>query len=353
MHQRNGIIVTILFTLLLTATTAGAETPAFHDIRPGYGVTHVGWLSDYHAPLRGTPGDTRVYVLDSGQPGGTAFIMGGTHGNEIAGVVAATILVEKARPTVGRLIVVPHANNANVDYTAAPRPGIPETFTITTEEGIERTFRYGSRRTNPDYEGPDPATYVREDGAEHSGNEIRNLNRVHPGVADGTLTEQISYAIRRLLLEEGADVAFDLHEAGTTSRLANTLVAHNDALDVAAWALLDLSMQGIHINLEPSRQEFRGLSHREWGDHTPAFAFLTETANPGQTPGAENPDVITDPDNPLVDRVGRQLAMITTVIQAAVDVGGIGPIELDNVPTPTQLLEDGLGAWLNSATARP
>lgn len=348
-HRRLGITMVVFFLLFLAGPKAFGQTPAFHDIRPGYGVTEVGWLSDYHKPLKNTPGDTRVYTLDSGEPGATVVIVGGTHGNEIAGVMAATILVEKGQPQTGRLIVIPHGNNANVDYTDTAHRGIAEWFTLTTPEGTERTFRYGSRRTNPPYQAADPETYVRPDGAEHGGAEIRNLNRVHPGVADGTLTEQIGYGIYRLLHEEQADIAFDLHEAGETSRIANTLVAHEDALYVGAEAILELSMQGIHINLEPSREEFRGLSHREWGDHTPALAFLTESANPGQTPNLDNPDVINDDVNPLVDRVGRQLAMVQAVITAAVSSGATPSFAMDNVPTHAELIEDGIGAWLNSA----
>lgn len=352
--KRTGIMLTVAAMMLfIMAFGVFAQTPAFHDIRPGYGVTGIGWLSDYHPALKGTPGDTRVYFLDSGVPGGTAYVQGGTHGNEIAGVMAATILVERAIPTTGRLIVVPHGNNANVDYNDGFRTDVPTTFTIEVEGGIEREFRYGSRRTNPAYETqPDPAEYISPDGGVHAGDEIRNLNRVHPGKADGTLTEQIAYAIRMLLIEENVDVAFDLHEAGVTSRLANTLVAHDRAMEPAVLAILDLSMQGIHINLEPSREEFRGLSHREWGDHTPALAFLTETANPGQTPDMVNPDVITDPVNPLHDRAGRQLAMIRSVLDATA-MTGTPPVTYEGVPTYADLVRDGLGPWLNAPTANP
>lgn len=353
MKKRTNIVIMGAALLLLMATGVLAQTPAFHDIRPGYGVTKIGWLSDYHPALRGTPGDTRVYTLDSGNSGGTVVIVGGTHGNEISGVMAATVLVERAIPTAGRLIVIPHGNNANSDYQDGYRTDVPNWFTVTTPEGVERTFRYGSRRTNPAYESqPDPARYERGDGEVHAGEEIRNLNRVHPGIADGTLTEQISYGIVQLIQQEQADVAFDLHEAGATSRIANTLVAHNRGMDAAVLAILDLSMQGIHINLEPSREEFRGLSHREWGDHTQALAFLTETVNPAQTPSFVNPDITNDPDNPLHDRVGRQLAMIRTVLDGT-EALGTPPVAYDGVPTHAQMMQDGLGAWLNSATAKP
>lgn len=355
MRKAAGVRVGLaLAILLMLSMSAFAQTPAFHDIRPGYGVTGIGWLSDYFPALRGTPGDTRVYYLDSGVPGGTVYVQGGSHGNEIAGVMAATILVERAIPTAGRLIVVPHGNNANVDYDDGVFVGVPATISIEVDKGIERVFRYGSRRTNPDYEiVPDPRVYISSNGESLAGNEIRNLNRVHPGKPDGSLTEQIAYAIRQLLIEENVDVAFDLHEATVGSRLENTLVAHNRAMDVAVLAILDLSAQGLHINLEPSREEFRGLTHREWGDHTQALAFLTETGNPGMSSRNPNPDVVTDPDHPLHDRVGRQLAMVMSVIQGAMDLGMTAPVTLDGVPTYADLIRDGLGPWLNKPTAVP
>lgn len=329
-----------------------AQTPAFHDVRPGYGVTDIGWLSDYHPPLRGTAGDTRIYILDSGLPGGTALIMGGTHGNEISGVIAAIMLVENALPTRGRLIVIPHANNANTDYGDSSRDDVDDRFTLYTPEGLPRTFRYGSRRTNPAYEKePDPEFYVRSDGEVHPGEEIRNLNRVYPGRPDGTLTEQIAYGIVRLMMQEQVDIAIDLHEASTTSPIANTIVAHEDALEIAAHAVIDLSVHNIHINIEQSREQFRGLSHREWGDHTSALAFLTETANPGQTPEIVNPDVIDDDDNPLQERVARQIAMIFALLHAATEVG-VPPVTATGVPTYEQIVRDGVGPWLNSDRAR-
>src|SRR5690606_2337406 len=195
---------------------------------------------------------------------------------------AAIILVELAIPTAGRLIVVPYGNNANIDYNDGYRDDVPSSFTVEVEGGLQRELRYGSRRTHPAYESqPDPEVYVTPDGGVHEGEESRNLSRVHPGKPGRTLTEQSAYAIRRLLIEENVAVACDLHEAGVTSRPANPLVVHPKGMDAAVFAILDLSAQGIHINLEPSREEFRGLSHREWGDHSQALSFLTETANPG------------------------------------------------------------------------
>ena len=116
-----------------------------HDVRAGAGVTTDRRLSAYLPSLAGTPGDTAVYVFEGKEPGGTAVVLGGTHGNEIAGIMAATLLVERARVVRGRLIVIPHANNSAVSYTDPQRPG-PEWIDVTTASG-ERRFKYGARRT--------------------------------------------------------------------------------------------------------------------------------------------------------------------------------------------------------------
>ena len=41
-------------------------------IRKGPGVTRVALLSEYFQGIKGTAGDTDVYILDSGKPGGSA-----------------------------------------------------------------------------------------------------------------------------------------------------------------------------------------------------------------------------------------------------------------------------------------
>ncbi len=98
MRKRRRIMSSLLVAALVMAMSAASAVaePIMHDVRPGYGVTGIGWISDYHAPpLRGTPVDTRVYYLDSGVKGGpTTLILGGTHSNEIAGIMAATLFVE-------------------------------------------------------------------------------------------------------------------------------------------------------------------------------------------------------------------------------------------------------------------
>lgn len=346
MRKQSMFVTVMLLVLLLATSISSAQDPVLHDVRPGYGVTGIGWLSDYHAGLKGTPADSPVYYLDSGNPGPTVAILGGTHSNEIAGVAAATLIIERAVVEEGRVIVIPWANSSGAASIDERRPQI-RTWSLETVGGV-RTWPYGDRRTNAEHQETDPESYSHyPSGYELPGNEARNLNRAHPGKADGTLTQQLAYAYYRLILEEEANIAIDMHEAGVTSRLANMIIANPKNLDFAVMAIVDLEMQGIIMNVEPSSEDFRGLSHREWGDHTQAAAYLIETPNPGQTPEITDLDVdiVTDPKNPLSKRVATQLASIQAILDTH-DMFLGESLKWTGLPSYTELVENGLGAYL-------
>jgi len=342
MTRRKGCVIALIVSIIITIAGIGsAQGPILHDVRPGYGVSKIGWLSDYHAPLRNTPVDSRVYYLESGNPGPTAVILGGTHANEIAGIAAATLIIERAIVTSGRLIVIPYANSSGASNFDEQRPS----WSMETESGT-RIFPYGNRRTKVEDQGLDPDIYVHyPSGMDLSPEEARNLNRAHPGKADGTLTQQLAYAYYRIITEEDADIAIDMHEAGVGSRLANMLIANPKNLDLAVMAVVELELQGVIMNVERSSEDFKGLSHREWGDHTRAAAYLIETPNPGQTPGIVDADVVTDPVNPLSKRVATQLATIEAIFSAHEMVLGERPV-WTGIPTYTELVQNGLGSYL-------
>jgi hypothetical protein len=350
MHSRAGFLA-----FLMCAAAAGAAaqvavpkgTPAVHDIRPGPGVTATRLLSEWAPSLAGTPGDTKVYVLEGKEPGATVFVAGGTHGNEIAGIVAAVVLVERARVQKGRLIVVPHANNSAITDVDPERPG-PGFVVVTTPQG-ERKFRYGSRRTKAADQGaPDPPKYIHPKSKEElEGAEARNLNRAYPGVADGNLTQRMAFAILRLIQQEKAAVAFDLHEAGPESRLAWMVVANPKNIDTAAVAVLDLDGQGLTMKLEPSSETFRGLSHREWGDESAAQAFLFETPSPSMVNDTKNIDFVNDATLPLSKRVGGHLASFAAVLAAYnADAEPAATFAIVDVPGLADVEKAGIGAFL-------
>jgi predicted deacylase len=320
---------------------------AAHDIRPGPGVTATRMLSEWAPSLAGTPGDTKVYILDGQERGATVFVAGGTHGNEIAGIMAAVVLVEHVRVQTGRLIVIPHANNSAISDVDPERPG-PEFITLATPSG-ERRFRYGSRRTKASHQGaPDPAKYRHPQSTEElAGTEARNLNRSYPGAADGNLTERMAFGILRLIQKERAALAFDFHEAGPESRLAWMVVANPKNIDTAAAAVLDLEDQGLSMKLEPSSDTFRGLSHREWGDASEAQAFLFETPSPSMVDDTNRVDFVTDAKLPLSRRVGAQLASFAAVLAAYNGDAKPGArVTLIDLPGMADLQKSGVGALL-------
>ena len=186
-------------------------------VRRGPGVTAVQRLSEWFPGIGGTGGDTDVYVLDSGKPGATALVLGGTHGNEPAGYLTAILIVEHAVPTAGRLLVVPHANRSSLTHTDYQEAS-PKMLEFQGASG-RRAFRYGSRATNPTDQWPDPDIYVHAaSGQQLSGAETRNLNRAYPGRPDGTLTERIAFAIVSLIRAEKVALVIDLHEASPDTR---------------------------------------------------------------------------------------------------------------------------------------
>jgi len=110
----------------------GANT-IVHDIRPGRGITQITWLSEWFPPLKGTPADTRVFIADSGKAGATIFIAGGTHANEIAGIVTAVLFIENALPASGKLIVIPNINMSASTWTESSV--VPSWIRLDTPQG--------------------------------------------------------------------------------------------------------------------------------------------------------------------------------------------------------------------------
>lgn len=337
-------------------------------IIPGGGVSRTAMLSDYFIGIKNTRGDTEVFLLE-GEPGGVILILGGTHPNEPASLVTAVCLIENVLPVQGRIIVIPRANNSGFTHND-PQEANPQRFTIPTAAG-ERWFRYGSRNTNPIDQWPDPEVYRHfPSGQRLSGAETRNLNRSYPGKPDGSLTERVAYAIMQLMQKEGVDVAVDLHEASLEYPVINAVVAHPLAFDLAGETVLYLQMEELYYNLEPSPENFRGLSHREWGDHLEIPAILMESANPvqGRYHGRLTDDMVVEgkdkfyyeatkfgllevdyPEEgiPLKERVGRHLAALRILFQVWSETHPDEAVRIHGLPEFNEIQERGLGAFLN------
>ena len=343
----------------------------------GPSVTEVKMLSDWFDGLEGTNGDTPVYVLKGEKEGGAALVLGGTHANEPSGYMSAITFIETAVVEAGTVYVIPYTNHSAMTHND-PGEGNIQYFTINTQSG-ERTFRFGSRATNPSDQWPDPDVYVHyPSNQELSGSETRNINRAYPGRADGNLTEKMAYGVAELIRTENVGITFDLHEASPEYPVINATVAHQDAMTIASEGCINLLLGGIDMSLEQSPTNFHGLTHRELGDYTDTMAILMETANAsqGRLRGASNEDQVLggldhfyvtnaelgmlyvpfdESGHPIEERCGRHLQGIYEYIAAYNTANPDDTIVYSGVPgyeelflnaDPADLGGDHLGSFL-------
>ena len=367
--------VTALICLVAAAAVIVYSGNLFLSLRApdkliaGPGVTDVRKLSDYFDGLKGTRGDSDVYVLKGAEEGGKVLVLGGTHANEPSGYLSAAILVEKGMVSAGEVFVIPRANNSAFTHNDS-QEAAPLYLRFTNPKGEERAFRYGSRATNIIDQWPDPDVYEHAtSGQQLSGSETRNLNRGYPGRANGNLTEQMCYAITELIKKEGIGLTFDLHEASPEYPVINATVAHEKSMDIAAYGMFELDMLGINMALEPSPVNLRGLTHRELGDFTDTFPLLMETANAsqGRLRGATNEALALsgkdkfyvaaqklgmlyvpydENGHAIEERVGRHLQAVQSYVTAYSDFSG-EKVTLENLPGYDEMLNGRLGDYLN------
>lgn len=368
-NKITGIVM--IFLSLVIAFVAGKEFLKTRELEPivkGDGVTSMQKLSDYLPDLKGTRGDSDIYILQGIEPGGSALILGGTHPNEPAAFLTTVLLVENLKVDKGTVYIIPRANGSAMSHND-PQEASPQRFTIKTPYG-ERWFRFGSRATNPLDQWPDPDVYIHAaSGQKLSGNETRNLNRAYPGRADGTYTEKVAYAITELIKKNDINMEIDLHEASPEYPVINAIVAHERAMPISSQVVMNMEFEDIQIGLEPSPPSLHGLSHRELGDYTSTYAVLMETANASQGRLRGKTDenlVLTGKDpiyvkaqkigrlfvpydengHPMEERVGRHL---TGVVQHIIVMGENEPdkeIIIEGLPSYEDLQKNGVGAYL-------
>lgn len=110
----------------------------------------------------GTPAATPYYILHGAEPGPTVVVIGGVHGDEPAGYLAAEKLLQ-GQVLSGTLVLVPRSN----------------------VEAIRRNARYYGR----------------------------NMNRLFPGKADGDEMERLAYQLWRLTADAKPSLVLTLHES--------------------------------------------------------------------------------------------------------------------------------------------
>jgi len=336
----------------------------------GPGVTKIGHLSDYLDNLKGSPVDAEVYFLEGNRKGGTILVFG-AHPCEPAPLVTHTLLIERAKVSAGRLIVIPRASKTGYE-DLEPGRGYPPRFHI-EKDGETRWFRMGGRVTAAILQWPLPTVYVNyPSGQTLSDHEAINLNRTFPGRPDGNLTERIAYSIVELARKENVDIVIDNHEAPPDRPLVMAVAAHDRAMGLAAEAILLMEMDyGIQYRLEISPPNLHGLSHREIGDNSDALVMLHETPSPMHGPlrGRATEDLLLtskDPfelraakmgrafcpydENgyPMKQRVGYKIAFIEKLAEAFTGLNPDKPIMIRNLPTYDDLMKNGAGEYLAS-----
>jgi len=349
-------IIPLFLIILMLFIVSGFSKEFYPDIRQGYGVTDIKWLSEYFPKIEGTNVDTQVYFMTGEATGATFLLMGGTHPRELAGTVSAVAFLENAIVKVGTVIVIPFSN-----ISAASIPDltgkISHFLPVQTKSG-ERYLVFGDRRTDiNDEEVEDPEEFVHPSGVSvYRGNESRNLNRSYPGEEDGNLTSQLAYAIMNLIVQEEVDFNLDMHESrtpeeykksGSDYNLSYSLVCNPKALEMGILSMLNLEIEtGINIKLEESAVNQRGLSHLEIGNNTNSLSFLSETPNPAQDSSRVNVDPLYDEQYPLKHRIGLQLEIIQMLMESY-NMLFEEHIEVENLPSYNDLMEYGFEEYLN------
>lgn len=365
--------IAVLLVAAIVTALAGmnfyAKRHFQEDIFEGEGVTEVFKLSRYNENLTGTIADTNVYVLQGEKEGGSLLVLGSTHANEPAGHMAGIVLEENAKVEAGTIYVIPSVNQSALTHNDA-LDGSPQYMHFTTSNGETRTFQYGSRATNPIDQWPDPDIYRHSSGQGLSGSETRNLNRCYPGIKDGTISEQVAYAVYNMITTLEIDMEIDLHESSPEYAVNNATVAHERAMTIASEGVLDLQLEGISMSLEPSPTSLHGLTHRELGDATNTYALLMETGNPsqGRLRGYTDEDLVLtgkDPcyviaqdlgllyvdyssgEFPIELRVGRHLAGISAYIDAFNNNSDSSKqIVVSGIPSYDEMVNGSLGDFL-------
>ena len=214
------IICLFAVCLVLSAVVLTACTPSEQPPEPA-NVTHTQWTV-----MTDTIYETTVHKYVTDKSGPKVCIVGGIHGDEVAGWTAGLDLVDlipEWENVCGEILLIPQANIL-ADTLHQRYPGST-------------------------------------DGGMYEGIEYSDINRTFPGDPEGTVTQQIAAAIADTVREFTPDYIIDLHESRHSWSTSNSLnlgdtLIHNGA--TSALFMLDLI-------------DYYNSTYREEGDV--AFAY--------------------------------------------------------------------------------
>jgi hypothetical protein len=374
-NEKNWTIKSVLVGLAVLLMISGGLPLLKHrfyrvPIVAGPGVTNVIKLSEFLPALRGTMVDTNVYVLEGREPGGKVLVMANTHANEPEGLLAALIMIENAVVEKGTLYVI-LALDASGGRNTKPGDGYPLYFDIPTEWGAKR-FRIGNRDASPLEQWPDPDVYIHyPDRQSLSFNDVRNTNRTWPGRPDGPRMEQVTFAAMELMRKNKVNIAIDMHGAETMFPVTNCIVAPIKSSKIATLVSMTVkAMEGFDNHVEPSPQNFRGLSHREIGDFSDTLPFLLEAPIPflDQPTGPKTAQLLLDGKDPFLlslskkkklfvpydengwpmeKRVGQHCSVTLEILKQYSKKNPETAVRVSGIPRYADLVKNGVGYYFH------
>jgi Succinylglutamate desuccinylase / Aspartoacylase family len=198
--------------------------------------------------MQGTPEETPLFIFGSGKEGPILTVLGGVHGNEPGGWLAAEQIRDTLRPTAGALLVVPRAN------------------IIATQEFVRTT------------------------------DELGDLNRLYPGTKDGLPMAQMAYEIVDVLKQYHVSLIIDMHESWaffkdrTETQTGTAFLGQTISSRGSGEGLAQTLVEIMNTRLQAPYEEFyfRQWPPRGFSISTPvAGSVETPTPEPGTTgPGA-------------------------------------------------------------------
>ena len=212
---------------------APALTPIVPTATPEPFILPTGETQSLLMP--GTPYETPFYIYGTGLPGPILTVLGGVHGNEPGGWLAAERLVQQVRPVAGGFLVVPRANRLAIDL-----------FQRTTDE-------------------------------------MGDLNRLYPGDANGQPMAQMAHQIVETLKAYRVTHVIDMHEswafyrdrtetATGTAYLGQTVSSRGEPGESLARQVVE-TVNSTRVQLAHEELTFREWPPRDSVPGTPIAGF--------------------------------------------------------------------------------
>jgi predicted deacylase len=249
-----------------TETTTVATTETTTEMTTTEPITVVNSETVY---LAGQPEEFSVYKFETNVPGPTFLIIGGIHGNERAGWMAALAMLDYDF-TRGTVYILPVANK-QAAYADPP-------------------VRYLSGWTD--------------------------LNRSFPGNSQGTATQRLALTIFNAMVVCEPDIVLDLHESRygyDNGGLGNSLILHLGSYSLYIMSVIDQFnslplMEGevpfTNLNSPPA-----GSINKEFTESFSVPVITIETNRDALQYSIESEQI------PLSLRISQQLAMIDIILK--------------------------------------